>query len=372
DPGRHPARSQGPRVPGSHHAVRGAGAGGLRPQRLDREGGGGRLLDHRRRVRRRRSHHRRLARRRLGRGRARPEGQGADRLGVRPPAPRPGPVHLPAPGGLARVHRRAAERRHDGRGVRDGAAARPLSAPARPDVRGRRTDGAAGRSPLPGARGGRARCAARRGVRCLRRQGRRARRGGVGAQRGGHRPRDAGRGPAARQERRPAAGGRPHLPGPHADRHQQHLRGRAGRARRRSRDRGGARPRRQGAHPHHRRPGRGHEARRGARRHLRRPGRVLRVDASDHPLRPRLRGQRLPVLLRRQHARRGAQHLHLRPHQRHAAVRRRDREPGRTGGRAGRSGPRAGRQHRRRAAGLRAGRRGARPARRAAVRGAGL
>ena len=249
---------------------------------------------------------RRLRRRRVGRGRAGAEGQGADRLRVLPHAPRPGAVHLPAPGRLPRVHRRAAERRHHRRGLRDGAAARPLPAAAGADVGGRRSDGAAGRRALPRARRGRARRPAGRRVRRLRRQGRRARRRRLRAERRRDRARHAGRGAAARQERRPAARGRPHLPGPHADGHEQHLRGRAGGARRRPRHRRGARPRRQGADADQRRPRRGDEARRGARRHLRRPGRLLRVDPADHPLRPGLRGQRLPVLLRRQHARRGA------------------------------------------------------------------
>ncbi|CAA9333659.1 MAG: Alanine dehydrogenase, partial [uncultured Frankineae bacterium] len=372
DAGRDPERGQGPRVPRGHHARGRARAGGRRPQRRHREGRRSRLLDHGRRVRRCRRAHRRHGGRRLGGGRPRPEGQGADRVGVPAPAPGPGPVHLPAPRRLPGVHGRPAERRDDRRGVRDGAAARPLAAAARPHVRGGRADGAAGGGALPRASGRWARRAARGSVRRLRRQGRRPGRRGVRAERRGHRPRHAGRGAPAGQERRPAARGRPDLPGPHADRHVQHLRGRAGRPGRRPGHRCGPRAGRQGPHPGERRAGRGHEARCGARRHLRRPGRLLRVDASHDPLGPGLRGQRLPVLLRRQHARGRAEHLDVRPDQRDAAVRRGDRQPRPQGGGHRLPGARPWRQHGGRQAGPRAGRRGPRPARDPLGRGAGL
>ncbi len=75
-------------------------------------------------------------------------------------------------------------------------------------------------------------------------------------------------------------------------------------------------------------------ARRGARRHLDRPGRLLRDIARDDALRPDVRGRRRRALLRRQHAGRGAAHLHLRAHERDLAVRRGDRRPWARRGRA--------------------------------------
>ena len=74
---------------------------------------------------------------------------------------------------------------------------------------------------------------------------------------------------------------------------------------------------------------------RGAGRRRDRPGRLLRDLAPDHPRRPDLRGRRDHPLLRHQHARRGADHLDLRAHQRDPAVRARARRPrGRRGGAA--------------------------------------
>ena len=64
------------------------------------------------------------------------------------------------------------------------------------------------------------------------------------------------------------------------------------------------------------------EAGLGAGRHLHRPGRLLRGLPADHARRPDLQGPRLGLLLRGEHARRGAAHLDLRPHQRHPALRR--------------------------------------------------
>ena len=61
------------------------------------------------------------------------------------------------------------------------------------------------------------------------------------------------------------------------------------------------------------------EAGLGARRHRHRPGRLLRGLPPDHARRPDLPGARLGLLLRREHARRRAAHVHLRPHQRDAA-----------------------------------------------------
>ena len=61
------------------------------------------------------------------------------------------------------------------------------------------------------------------------------------------------------------------------------------------------------------------EAGLGAGRHRDRPGRLLRGLAPDHARRPGLHGAQQRVLLRREHARRGAQHLHLRADQRDPA-----------------------------------------------------
>ncbi len=59
--------------------------------------------------------------------------------------------------------------------------------------------------------------------------------------------------------------------------------------------------------------------------HRRRPGRLLRGHAPDHPRRPDLPRARQRVLLRRQHARGGAEHLDVRAHERDAALHPADR-----------------------------------------------
>ena len=64
------------------------------------------------------------------------------------------------------------------------------------------------------------------------------------------------------------------------------------------------------------------EAGLGAGRHRRRPGRLLRGHPPDHARRPDVHGARLDLLLRGEHARRGAEHLDVRPDQRDHAVRR--------------------------------------------------
>ncbi len=87
-------------------------------------------------------------------------------------------------------------------------------------------------------------------------------------------------------------------------------------------------PGRQGAQAHHQRAGLADEAGLGARRHRHRPGRLLRGLASDHARRPDLHRAQLGVLLRRQHARRRAEHLDVRAHQRDAALRRGARQQG--------------------------------------------
>ena len=58
-----------------------------------------------------------------------------------------------------------------------------------------------------------------------------------------------------------------------------------------------------------------------------RPGRLLRGHPPDHARRPDVPGAQLDVLLRGQHARRGAEHLDVRPDQRDHAVRRRAGRP---------------------------------------------
>ena len=66
--------------------------------------------------------------------------------------------------------------------------------------------------------------------------------------------------------------------------------------------------------------GGGHAVRFGAGRHLGRPGWLLRVDPAHHPLAPHLRGARIDLLLRGQHARGRAPHLDPRPGQCHPAL----------------------------------------------------
>ena len=65
-------------------------------------------------------------------------------------------------------------------------------------------------------------------------------------------------------------------------------------------------PGRQGADAGQQRAGSPDEARLGAGRHRRRPGRLLRGHPPDHPRRPDVPGARVGLLLRGQHARRGA------------------------------------------------------------------
>ena len=76
-------------------------------------------------------------------------------------------------------------------------------------------------------------------------------------------------------------------------------------------------------------------------------GGCFETSRPDHAPRPDLRGRRDHPLLRRQHARRGPDHLHPRPHQRDAALRDRARRPRRRRGDPARSRPAAGRQRRR-------------------------
>ena len=87
----------------------------------------------------------------------------------------------------------------------------------------------------------------------------------------------------------------------------------------------------------------------GAGGHRHRPGRVLRGLAAHDPRRPGVQGARVALLLRGQHAGRGAPHLDLRPDERDPAVRAGDRRPGLAGRPAVRPGPGPGAQHPRRA-----------------------
>ena len=96
------------------------------------------------------------------------------------------------------------------------------------------------------------------------------------------------------------------------------------------------------------------------RRHLDRPGRLLRGLAPDHPRRPGLQGAQQRLLLRREHARRGAAHQHVRADQRDAAVRGRAGQPRLARGAAPRRRARARPEHVRRPRHLRPGGRGAR------------
>ena len=112
------------------------------------------------------------------------------------------------------------------------------------------------------------------------------------------------------------------------------------------------------------RPGLADEAGLGAGRHRGRPGRLLRGHPRDHARRPDVPGAQLDLLLRGEHARRGAEHLDVRPDQRDPAVRRGAGRQGLGAGLPRRPQPRAGPQHPRRPAHQRPGRRGGRHRRR--------
>ena len=152
DAGRGSPRGQEPGVPGGAHPCRGDRAGAGRARGARRARGGGGLLDPGRRLHGRRRADRRRRRRRVGRRRPAAEGQGADRRGVRPAAPRPDALHLPPPRRVQGVHRRAGRLGHDGDRLRDRPDRRRRAAAAGPDVGGGRPDGAAGRGAQPGAR----------------------------------------------------------------------------------------------------------------------------------------------------------------------------------------------------------------------------
>ena len=107
----------------------------------------------------------------------------------------------------------------------------------------------------------------------------------------------------------------------------------------------GAGSRRQGAQAGDEFHCRAHEVGRGAGRHRDRPGWLLRGFAAHHPRRPDVRRARHAVLLRGEHARRGAPHVDLRADQRHHAVRAETGRQGLAGGLPGRSGARQGPVH---------------------------
>ncbi|CAA9347983.1 MAG: Alanine dehydrogenase, partial [uncultured Nocardioidaceae bacterium] len=356
-----PEGDQEPRVPRRDDAGRGARARRPRSRRPHRGRRRDRLVDPRRAVRRGRRQARRLPGRGLGQRRDDPQGQGAGRGGVRPDARGPGALHLPPP-----RRRRAADpgarrpRGHRDR-LRDRADPRPAAAAARADERGCRPARPAGRSAHAHAGAGRPRRAHGRSLRGVRREGRRHRRRRLGDERRDDRAGDAGRGAPARPRHRAAATGRPDLPGPHADRGVEPLRDRARGARRRPRHRRGARAGRQGTDAGLQRAGLPDEAGVGARRHLDRPGRLLRGLPPHDARRADVPGARLGLLLRGEHARRGAAHLDVRADQRDAALRRRARRQGLAAGMPRRRVARARAQHPRRAAHQRPRRAVARP-----------
>ena len=226
------------------------------------------------------------------------------------------------------VHRRAARRRHHRHRLRDRAAARRLAAAAGADVRGRRPAGARRSAPTTCMRQGGGRGTLMGGVPGVYA----AKVVVIGAGVSGQNAAAIALGMQAEvllldrnvaRLRQMDAIYQGHCQTDRLER----LRGRAGRARRRPRHRRGAGPRRQGAEADQQRAGVADEAGLGARRHLHRPGRLLRGLAPDHARRPDLPGARLGLLLRRQHARRGAAHLDLRADQRDAALRRRAGQP---------------------------------------------
>ena len=185
--------------------------------------------------------------------------------------------------------------------------------------------------------------------------------GNVGLELGVDRGRHGGGGQPPRQEPRSPALRRPDPQGPHHHPGLQPRHGRALHRRGRPRDRRRARGRRPGPGRDHRAHGRDDEAGRGDRRRRHRPGRLRGDVPRDDPPRPHLRRARRRPLLRGQHARRGAGHVHPRAHQRHPPVPRRGGRARRHRGLPAGSGARARAQHRGRPGRQRGRRRGARP-----------
>ena len=110
-----------------------------------------------------------------------------------------------------------------------------------------------------------------------------------------------------------------------------------------------------------RRDGRRHEGGLGDRRRRDRPGRLLRDRTTDDAFGARVRRRRRDALLRREHARRRADHRDEGPDERDAPVRRGDRDPWPARSRRARPGTCARRQRARRQDHVRSRRRSARP-----------
>ena len=225
--------------------------------------------------------------------------------------------------------------------LRDGAAALGRAAAALPDVGGRRLPGAAGRRALAAQGPGRPRGADGWRRRRGQRQGRHHRRRRLRPERRQHRARHGRRRDAAGHRPRQAADVVLALQQPGARPGLVQARHRAAGDGGRHGDRGGADPGRGGAEAGQQRAGLADEAGLGARRHRRRPGRLLRGHPRHHARRPDVRGAQLDLLLRGEHARRGAEHLDVRPHQRDPAVRRGAGRQGLGAGLPGRPQPRA-------------------------------
>ena len=361
--GRHPSRGQEPRVPGGDHPGRRARAGratGTRSSSRPTPASAPRSPT-------------RTTSRPAPRSWPPPTTSGATgdlilkvkepiARGVRPDARGPDPVHLPAPRRRpsrctdALVERKVTGIAYETVELPDRSL--PLLAPMS-EVAGRLAPQVGAAHLMRAER--RPRRADGRRLRRLRGQGRRHRRRRVRHERRRDRARHAGRGAAARPQHRPAAPGRrastratcrPSRPTPTRS---------SGRC---------STPTWSSARcscraPRRRRWSRNElvvadEAGLGARRHLDRPGRLLRGLPADHARRPDLPGARLGLLLRGEHARRGAAHLDLRADQRHAALRRRAGQPRLARRAPRRPGAGPGPEHLRRRGHLRPGRRGAR------------
>ena len=240
--------------------------------------------------------------------------------GVRPAARGPGAVHLSPSRRQRGAHEGADGERRGVCRVRDGRDRRPCAAAAGADERDRRPPGLTGRSDVPREAARRARAAARRRARRRDREGGRDRRRDGRLQRRRHRPRARRRGddPGALDRSHAAPGGGARLARHAADVQRAPDRG-VGR-------RGGPRHRRRahsrGARPEadHARDGRGHEGGLGGRGRGDRPGRLRRDLEADNAHGSGLRRRGRHALLRREHARRRADHLHEGADERDASV----------------------------------------------------
>ena len=245
---------------------------------------------------------------------------------------RPNTFHLPAPGGVAALHRRAdAFGRHRDR-VRNGADRRRRAAPVGADERGRGPACRTGRGVSPDETRRRPRRADGRRARCGPGRRRSDRRRNCRLQRRPRRQRNGRARHRVRRQHRQAAraGRRVRRPHPHPVLVGAGPRGRAQARRPGHRRRAG--PRSEGAQAGVEFTCLAHEAGRSAGGHRNRPGRLLRGLATHHPRRPHVHRARHGVLLRREHAGRGPADVDLRAHQRHDAVRSRARRPWLEGG----------------------------------------